>query len=94
MNNADMPAMPTQYMDLTQNGGELYCDQQGLTKREIFAMHATCDGFEFKDTKSSEDFIGRAVDWDCFNDMIKASCEVSAKIKVMKADALLAELDK
>ena len=38
--NKDMPAMPTQYMDSISGSGELYCDQQGLTKREMFAMHA------------------------------------------------------
>ena len=37
--------------------------------------------------------MAELLDWDCFNDMIKASCEVSDKIKVMKADALLAELE-
>lgn len=37
--NADMPAMPTPYMDVNQNGGELYCDQQGMTKREDIAKH-------------------------------------------------------
>lgn len=40
MKNADQPANPTQYMDLNQNGGELYCDLTGLTKREMFAIHA------------------------------------------------------
>ncbi len=38
MKNSDMPAMPTQYMDLNSDGGELYCDQQGLTKREQAAI--------------------------------------------------------
>lgn len=38
--NADQPASPTPYMDVNSNGGELFCDQQGLTKREVFAMHA------------------------------------------------------
>lgn len=40
MNNANMPAMPTPYMDLTTEGGELYCLSEGLTKRETFAMNA------------------------------------------------------
>lgn len=96
MKNADMPAMPTTVKANEQEKafGAVDAQYQGLTKREIFAMHATCDGFEFSDAKTSEEFIGRSVDWNCINDMIKASCEVSAKIKVMKADALLAELDK
>ena len=40
MKNKDMPASPTPYMDLNHQGGELHCDQQGLTKREMFAMNA------------------------------------------------------
>lgn len=40
MNNANLPANATPYMDLTETGGELYCDNTGLTKREMFAMHA------------------------------------------------------
>ena len=39
MKNADKPAMPTPYMDQNSNGGALYCDDTGLTKREMFAMH-------------------------------------------------------
>ena len=41
MKNADMPAMPTIYADMAANGQrEIYCDQVGLTKREMFAMNA------------------------------------------------------
>ena len=41
MKNADLPAMPTPYADLAQNGSrELYCTESGLTKREMFAIAA------------------------------------------------------
>lgn len=41
MKNSDMPAMPTVYGDMAENGErEIFCDQLGLTKREMFAMHA------------------------------------------------------
>jgi hypothetical protein len=38
--NASAPASPTPYMDQTIEGGELYCDNSGLTKREHFAAMA------------------------------------------------------
>lgn len=37
MQNKDMPAMPTTYMDQVNGCGELYCDNTGLTKLEHFA---------------------------------------------------------
>ena len=41
MKNADLPANPTIYADMGHNGQrEIYCDQAGLTKREMFAMAA------------------------------------------------------
>jgi len=40
MNNSDMPAMPTTYMDQVNGTGEMYCDNLGLTKREHFAAMA------------------------------------------------------
>ena len=39
--NGDLPASPTIYADMGINGQrEIYCDQHGLTKREMFAMAA------------------------------------------------------
>lgn len=39
--NADLPASPNIYADFGHNGPrEIYCDQSGLTKREMFAMAA------------------------------------------------------
>jgi hypothetical protein len=41
MSNANEPAFPTIYADMSQNGQrEIYCDNTGLTKRERFAMSA------------------------------------------------------
>lgn len=41
ISNKDMPAMPTIYADMAANGQrEIYCDQTGLTKREMFAAMA------------------------------------------------------
>jgi hypothetical protein len=42
--NGHMPAMPTPFMDVTNGSGELYCDQQGLTKLEEFAARALWSG--------------------------------------------------
>lgn len=39
--NGDLPVNPTIYADLAPNGQrEIYCDQEGLTKREYFAALA------------------------------------------------------
>lgn len=39
--NADLPAAPTIYADMGVNGQrEIFCDNQGLTKREHFAAIA------------------------------------------------------
>lgn len=40
INNANSPANPTLYMDQENGSGELYCNNNGLTKREAFAMSA------------------------------------------------------
>lgn len=40
-NNGDLPASPTIYADMAPNGQrEIYCVNEGLTKREMFAMAA------------------------------------------------------
>jgi len=78
MKNADMPAMPTPYMDQNSNGGALYCDDTGLTKREMFATHAM-QGI------TSNDFSNyTGANW----------AKDIAKESVKLADALLAELEK
>ena len=38
--NGDMPSSPTLYMDYSNGAGELYSDNNGLTKREHFAALA------------------------------------------------------
>ncbi len=38
LDNGNAPAYPTPYMDLSTNGGELVCDNTGMTKREIIIM--------------------------------------------------------
>lgn len=40
MKNADKPAYPLVYADMSTGTGEVYCDEHGLTKREMFAMNA------------------------------------------------------
>lgn len=41
MKNGNMPAAPTIYADMGHNGQrEIFCDNQGLTKREHFAAIA------------------------------------------------------
>lgn len=81
MKNADKPVMPNMA-------------DYGINKREMFAMQAKVDGFEFDSLDSAAEFIGRSIDSDCMLDMAKASAEVGAKLRCIYADALLAELEK
>lgn len=79
MKNADKPAMPNHYAEITNCMGgsdELYCDEQGLTKREMFAMHAMVGIMQDVNFCQSH----------CENDV--------AKLAVLQADALLYELEK
>ena len=68
---------------------------KGLTKREHFAVHADVTD-EMVDMK--REFIATLINRDIDNsdalDIIRAHCECEAVLKVMKADALIAELNK
>ncbi|CAL9963374.1 hypothetical protein VPHK250G1_0077 [Vibrio phage K250 g1] len=97
VDNGNMPAMPTQYADLNANGGELYCDQQGMTKREMFAKDSDVSSLaeNFDNYKDMASFVGES--WNSsFNTFQNANLKlkVIAKLKVMAADALLSELSK
>ena len=79
MKNSDMPASPTIYADMGANGQrEIFSDNTGLTKREMFAMAAMqglCAAHDQNGTWSHSD---RDV----------------ALEAVLRADALLAELER
>ena len=82
MKNKDMPAMPQPMID---HEGEVYTTfdssygkQSGLTKREMFAMHAMAAWIQHHGTSRGYGF----------------SAEEAATDAVSCADALLAELDK
>ncbi len=68
----------------------------GLTKREYFAatMNHDTEQFAFGDISQAEEFLGRGIDTDSVGDIMLASIQVDAKFRVMRADALLAELEK
>ena len=91
MNNADKPAMPT---ELRGSDGFPPIIYTGLTKREMFAMNADVGECSIKTIADAEEFIGRKIDAESIEDTFKANFEVTAKLKVMAADALLAELEK
>lgn len=99
MRNADMPAMP-QPVSRSDDGAVISsCDfvgGEGITKREYFMAHCAIDGdsLQFKTYEGLEEFVGRAVDRDSFEDIAKAQCEMMAKLKRMQVDADLAELER
>ena len=96
MKNADMPAMPTQTYDhgaAMQGLAVTVTDKSGLTKREMMAAMLPDVGLEI-DSRAVPGFIGREVNWGDILDGLKASAEVEAIHRVIRADALLAELDR
>ena len=83
MKNADLPAMPTNYVDIATNGQrETYRDQVGLTKREQFAAMAM-QGL-LSGNNADCDLYETSADW--VKNLTEASVEFS--------DALLAELER
>lgn len=87
MKNADLPAMPL------SGGSEPFHGYQGMTKREMMAAMLPDVGLEI-DSRAVPGFIGRDVNWGDILDALKASAEVEAIHRVIRADALLAELDR
>ena len=78
MNNSDMPAAPTFTHDVKLDMPLHKTDKSGLTKREMFAMHAM-HGY----------IAGRFA-----GGMYRLSADEVAEESVCYADALLAELEK
>ncbi|QZI90963.1 hypothetical protein MYOV024v1_p0038 [Vibrio phage PS34B.2] len=94
MKNADMPAMPISNDELAQ-ALELGADgSKGLTKREAIAKDIDIGEFKFNSIDNVSEFIGRSVDQSSMEDLIKATAECDAKIRVIYADSLLRELEK
>jgi len=89
--NADMPAMPIELSGFGQYEPEAYI---GLTKRETLAINANVDNSKFTTREALVEFAGRDYDDQDVIDSLKFTFEVEAKLKVMAADALLAELEK
>lgn len=78
--NGDLPAYPTPYCDFAPNGDrEFYCDNNGMTKREVIAMH------------SIHCVLDKFNPFEC-GDFDSSDYETVAKHAVGIADALLREL--
>lgn len=76
--------------------GEIMRQCGGFTKREAFSalMNHETDSFQLDDVDSLSEFIGRSIDLTSVSDVLKASLEAESKVRVMRADALLAELER
>lgn len=66
---------------------------QGLLKREYFAANIPVLPIEIS-PEVTQKLLGRKVDLDDAEDMLKASLELEVKIRIMKADILVTELNK
>ena len=94
MKNADMPAMPVNNFLKEGNLAVSTNEFQGLTKREVIAKDIDVGEFQFNSIDNLSEFIGRSVDQSSMIDLIKATAECDAKIRVIYADSLLKELEK
>ena len=90
MKNSDMPAMPVELSGFGQYAPIAY---MGMTKREMIAVMLPDVGMEI-DSRAVPSFIGRDVNWGDILDGLKASAEVEAIHRAIRADALLAELER
>lgn len=81
MKNADTPAMPTALTEYTPDGKEYTQEYEGLTKREMFAMHA------MQGLLSDSDY---ADSYETAKEWRKNVSEAAVEF----ADALLKELEK
>jgi hypothetical protein len=88
MNNADLPAMPTDQFGTGAEGG--------ISKREYFAAHLSVDSdaITFNSKEGIELFIGRSVDTDNPIDLAASQFEALAIARLMAVDAILAKMEK
>lgn len=93
MKNADKPAMPITNHQLASALKIGATEAVGMTKREVIAKDIVIGKYKFKSLKDMGDFIGRDIDHDSTEDVLRASAECDAKIRTMYADALLKELE-
>jgi hypothetical protein len=91
------------YKDRIEDGELVLVERKGVTmnnavlsKRELIALNYQInrEKFKFESYDSLSEFIGRSIDLESAFDIVRASAEADAKIRVMHADALLAELAK
>ena len=86
--------MPTPKGILNELSQQCVTESIGLTKREYFAAALPHLEFECRDIKVMSEFIGRDINDNDEIDILKASAEFEAKLRLMRVDAHLAELEK
>jgi len=91
MKNADMPATPLIDDKISTRCTEIF---YGLTKREAFAKGMPHIDVDFGDMNEMCKFVEKEEVPISTFDILALSFEVEAKIRVMRADALLNELAK
>lgn len=77
----------------TNYGGEILAIHEGLTKREIIAKDLPMQGFEFTHDEACE-FLGFPPPPKTIETNVNLAIQVEMKLRVMRADALLLELEK
>ena len=97
MKNADIPANP-QTIFITESGYIYtsldYTETSGLTKLESIAKDLPHIDIQFNDLDEMTEFLGVEKNIESHYDAVTLAIEIEAKIRVMRAKALLAELEK
>lgn len=79
-------------------GNSFLIVEKGLTKREYFAIHSSlaADEYDFTDLEPIEELLGRTIEFSDLGGVggIKIAAEIEAAVRVIKADALIAALNK
>jgi len=97
MKNADIPANPqtifiSEHQDIHSSADST--ETSGLTKLESIAKDLPHMDIQFNDLDEMTEFLGIEKNIEFHYDAVILAIEIEAKIRVMRAKALLAELEK
>lgn len=96
MINREAPANAQEWLLWCDKIGECPTLGGGLTKREYTAIHLSVEleNIPIRSQEQLETLIGRVVDQEDFEDLVKAQLEAVAVYRRMYADVLFNELEK
>lgn len=94
MKNRQSPANAQEWFLWGNKIGECPTLGAGLTKREYAAIHLNTDDLPITTLRQVSEFLGREVNVNDLEDIVRAQAEAFSKYRRMYADALFSELEK